>query len=477
MNHRQIVSRSLCRYAACVVGLGARCVHSHTCVVRGNTERLTFSAHLLRRVSVRSFGVSCSDPLRLASSPVVASSSLLAARRAIAFSTLLHDRHAREDLHTSQTRTNPHCKFHSGTIASDEQIIAACRFRSENYAERLGLSAHPSVNITDEQLKRYFFVLAKHFHPDSSSRSSSSAAEEEDSGDAFRAVKEAFDGLDAEVKRAGGAVLLASIMHGDGTSASPSFHFKDEVRRRQYVRMLGNGVVFFILTTMLLVYVIARHNKVRLGSTHWLNIVGIFLVLQLFPRMLAAVILFAWQTSYRIDVVRAQEQAKVHLVVTPHLARDSQAAGTTEERVDDATSGRGGVRFRLDGMDETVRPHVVVQVDVTTQSPKMTWTAPMRRETGVPVAPSTDKSEEQQRTATDGVRGRSTEEPHALRAGTVRVVNASTTLTMDRGVTSFILPSPPSNADGTIPVTSYHVRGVDQKRNLVLIDHTFTLSD
>ena len=144
------------------------------------------------------------------------------------------------------------------------------------------------------------------------------------------------------------------------------------------MRLLGETVMLFVAMSVLLIYVVSRHNKNRMHSRYLWHLVWIFFMIQLFPRLLAAAIIFAAHSMYLLDNTTLKEQAAVSLVV--------------ERRKTECT-------VKLDGIRAEAVPHVVVQVTTTS-------------------AVANDAAEAGQKE------------------------QVSSTLTFDKGVTEFLLPAP-----------------------------------
>ncbi|KPI83277.1 putative heat shock protein [Leptomonas seymouri] len=308
------------------------------------------------------------------------------------------------------TRADSGDDFSSGTAFTDADIIAAADWKSLQYEERLGFRGGDS--ITEARLKRHYYVLAKHFHPDTAASSPAGAASESataaTSAEAFHNVKEAYDAISATLKEGGGGFSGNSGNGWAGTSNGTTssdfaggFTYSDEARRRSQMRLLGEAVMLFIAMTVLLIYVVSRHNKSRMQSRYMWHLVWIFFMIQLFPRLLAAAIIFAAHSMYLLDNSALREQAAISLVV---------------ER------NKTGCTVRLDGIRGEAVPHVVVQVTTTASQA------------------SAEGDEEE----------------------------VSSTLTFDRGVTEFLLPPP------AMPHAVYHIKAVDEERRLVLVDRSIS---
>ncbi|KAL7694897.1 heat shock protein [Lotmaria passim] len=263
----------------------------------------------------------------------------------------------------------------SGPTPTEAEIIAAADWKSPQYEERLGF--HGGDAITEERLKRHYYVLAKHFHPDAAAGGAATAQ----STEAFHSVKEAYDAISATLKEGsaesfgGGASADGS---GDQQDFAGGFTYSDEARRRSQMRLLGETVMLFVAMSVLLIYVVSRHNKNRMHSRYLWHLVWIFFMIQLFPRLLAAAIIFAAHSMYLLDNTTLKEQAAVSLVV--------------ERRKTECT-------VKLDGIRAEAVPHVVVQVTTTS-------------------AVANDAAEAGQKE------------------------QVSSTLTFDKGVTEFLLPAP-----------------------------------
>ncbi|AIO02272.1 heat shock protein, putative [Leishmania panamensis] len=239
----------------------------------------------------------------------------------------------------------------SGAPSTDgEAVVRAAKWNSSNFEERLGFSA--GETITEERLKRHYYLLAKHYHPDTAAGSagSSGAAHSSEasagSAGAFQNIKEAYDVINGTLRRGG--------RWGGNTSGGSSaaefargFEYSDGARRRAQMRLLGDAVLLFMFTTVAFIIIVSGHNKSRMQSRYLWHLVGIFFIIQLFPRLLAAAILFAVHSLYLLERATLQEQAAISLIV---------------ERTERACS------VKLDGLSAEAQPHVVVQVTTTAES-------------------------------------------------------------------------------------------------------------
>ncbi|KPA80034.1 putative mitochondrial heat shock protein [Leptomonas pyrrhocoris] len=300
--------------------------------------------------------------------------------------------------------------FSSAAALTDAEIIAAADWKSPQYEERLGFRGGDA--ITEARLKRHYYVLAKHFHPDTATGTAAGAASENTAAvtdaEAFHNIKEAYDAISTTLKEgSNGRPNGNGNGSADGSNGSASsdfaggFTYSDEARRRSQMRLLGEAVMLFMAMTVMLIFIVSRHNKSRMQSRYLWHLVWIFFMIQLFPRLLAAAIIFAAHSLYLVDNTALKEQAAISLVV------ERSATGCT---------------VKLDGIHAGSVSHVVVQVTTT---------------------------------ATKTAAGGAQEE-------------VSSTLTFDKGVTEFLLPVP------AVPHSVYHIKAVDEQRKLVLVDRTIS---
>ncbi|KAG5488529.1 hypothetical protein JIQ42_00136 [Leishmania sp. Namibia] len=275
------------------------------------------------------------------------------------------------------TTAEQHCSASTGAPPRDEDaVIRAAKWSSSSFEERLGFRVGDS--ITEERLKRHYYILAKHYHPDTAAGSGrrGGAANHGEAGAggevAFHNVKEAYDVINAALKQDGrwGGKSSSSSSTPDFAGG---FEYSDEARRRSQVRLLGDAVLLFMFMTVLFIVIVSRHNKSRMQSRYLWHLLWIFVMIQLFPRLLAATILFAAHSMYLLENATLKEQAAISLIV---------------ERTEK------GCSVKLEGLSADAQPDVVVQV--TTEV--------------------------------------------ATSATTVEAV--SSTLTFDKGVTAFTLPVP-----------------------------------
>ncbi|GET93198.1 hypothetical protein, conserved [Leishmania tarentolae] len=249
--------------------------------------------------------------------------------------------------------TPPHGIGSSGSQPIDEEaVIRTAKWSSSNFAERLGFRA--GEPITEERLKRHYRILAKHYHPDTVAGSGSSSGVgykgEASAGrdGAFQNIKEAYDAVNATVKQGGRWGF--SDPHGfPSAGLAQGFEFSDEARRRSQMRLLGDAVLLFIFMTVTFIVIVSSHNKSRMQSRYLWHLVGIFFIIQLFPRLFAAAILFAVHSMHLLEKSTLQEQAAISLIV---------------ERADKVCS------VQLEGLRAEAQPNVVVQVTTTADAIK-----------------------------------------------------------------------------------------------------------
>nr|ACS87837.1 hypothetical protein CDFL6B12_10 [Angomonas deanei] len=300
---------------------------------------------------------------------------------------------------------------------TDAEIIAAADWKSPQYEERLGFRGGDA--ITEERLKRHYYVLAKHFHPDTAGDAAAGDGAKV-SPDAFHNVKEAYDAINATLKDGGQWSGGGDASYGGSDGGGPGvngfgggFNYSDEARRRSQMRILGETMMLFVAMTVLLIFVVGRHNKSRMQSRYLWHLVFIFFMIQLFPRLLAAAILFAAHSMYLLDNTTLKEQAAVSLIV--------------ERREKECT-------VKLEGIKPEAVPNVVVQVTTSAAA------RPLSQPSGV-----------------------------ELKEGTQETLEVSSTLTFDKGVLEILLPVPLDHR------AVYHVRAVDEQRKLVLVDRTVSV--
>jgi hypothetical protein len=321
---------------------------------------------------------------------------------------------------TSNATAEDAGRFASGAALTDAEIVAAADWKSPQHEERLGFRGGDS--ITEGRLKRHYYVLAKHFHPDTAAAGKEGQSDGGEaatggpaSAEAFHNIKEAYDAINATLKdggsgwenRTGNTNSNGSARNGSSQDFTGGYTYSDEARRRSQMRLLGEGVMLFIAMTIMLIYIVSRHNKTRMQSRYLWHLVWIFFMIQLFPRLLAAAIVFAAHTVYLLDNTTLKEQAAVALIV--------------ERRKKECT-------VKLDGIRADAVPHVVVQVTTTA-------------DTDDALSASAGDA------GKDGVKEQ-----------------VSSTLTFDKGVTEFLLPVPPHSQ------AVYHIKAVDEQRKMVLVD-------
>jgi hypothetical protein len=179
-----------------------------------------------------------------------------------------------------------HFIFKSSKPVTDEEIVNAANWKDTSPFKRLGMKPW---NFSQDNLKRHHKVLARHFHPD---------AGNDASGQAFIAIQEAYEQLS----------IRKDASSGNGES-------DDTQERRAKARFMGSSVNLFLLGTVVFIIFIARHNRERLGKSYIEYCIVMFLALQIFPRLLAAAIIFSYLSSLLIERDEALSRSKALLVV------------------------------------------------------------------------------------------------------------------------------------------------------------------
>ncbi|CCW67026.1 unnamed protein product [Phytomonas sp. Hart1] len=311
---------------------------------------------------------------------------------------------------SQSNETHQHPSAFMDDNEDEDKIIKKCKWNSPEFPERLGFGLNEPFD--ENQLRRHYRILVKFFHPDSSTAPPQYATE------AFQKIKEAYDALSSTLKEStnepnSGAGAYQSVA---------SMTFADEARRRAQIRILGDTIVLFLLMNLFYIYLVLRHNVKRLGYHYLWHFVGIFFIIQLFPRLLAAAVLFACHTTYLIKNAELKEQ-NATTILLHHGEHDMQ--------------------MQLQGITDKDAANVVIQVVVSV--PNDITTSP---------------------TATCTKEG--TKHPKK----DVQTLLHSTTLTFDKGILDIVLPLPPK---GLEQKTTYSVKAVDEIRKFVLVDKTFSL--
>lgn len=253
-------------------------------------------------------------------------------------------------------------RFCSTTLL-EQMVINASRWDDSNYYHRLGFCEE----VRDiSRIKEHYRILAKHYHPDNPNAPPNATV-------AFQNIREAYEHVSSNAKET-----------PNGTQGPVSgFRFSDHARRKEQMRFLGDGVGLFVVMTFVFIYIVSKHNKERLKARYLWDLLFIFFLIQLFPRLLAAAILYACHTNYLVRLTEAEGQAATSLVV---------------ERQEG-----GRLCISLHGITEEVQKDTVVQVTMVSA------VTPAERAEGddVPTA------------------------------------STSTTLTFDPGVTTLSVPAPP----------------------------------
>ncbi|ORC93078.1 heat shock protein [Trypanosoma theileri] len=290
-------------------------------------------------------------------------------------------------------------RFCATTTTMERLVINASNWNDSNYYHRLGF--HEEVRDI-HRIKEHYRILAKHFHPDNPNAP-------KDATVAFQNIKEAYEHILANAKE--------KTEGNTNTEFSAGFRFSDQERRKQQMRFLGDGVPLFMVMTIIFIFIVSRHNKERLQARYLWHLVLIFFTIQLFPRLLAAAILFACHTNYLVKLEEFKEQAATSVVVE---------------------KGKNHLLITLEGIAEELKDNIIVQV---------TTTVPVKQQSqGVPIAVRKETNND-----------------------SIGEASVSTTLTFDAGVFTVSVPSP---SEGK---AEYRIKAVDEKRGFVVADHTLQI--
>ncbi|CCW60001.1 unnamed protein product [Phytomonas sp. EM1] len=313
--------------------------------------------------------------------------------------------------HDSQgNKTRKHSNVETHYNDDEDSIIRKCKWDSPEFPERLGFASDEPFD--EYQLRRNYRILVKFFHPDSPTAPQQHATE------AFQKIKEAYDALSFTLR---GDTNEGNFRAGDHQNAQ-GMTFADEARRRAQMRFLGDGIILFLLMTLFYIYMVSRHNAKRLGSYNLWHFAGIFFIIQLFPRLLAAAVLFACHTTYLIANAELTEQSAATILLR---------------------QGDHDMRMQLQGIPSKEAANVVIQVVVSV--PK-----------DIAASPAATRTKE---------------DTEHLSKGASALLH-STTLTFDKGVLDVVIPLPPKGFDQK---TTYSVKAVDEARKFVLVDKTFSV--
>ncbi|EPY27440.1 heat shock protein [Strigomonas culicis] len=215
-----------------------------------------------------------------------------------------------------------------GEEAYAQHVCEACDYEDENLLVRLGFSPYEFVD--ESKVKRHFLILAKRYHPDLPDAPPNAS-------EAFQRIREAHDMAIQHIRT-----------RGPFREGEPHYFYADDVRRRIMVKALGAGVFFFLFATTFFIVVICHHNWSRLDATMLLNFFLIFFTLEAFPRLLAAALLFGWQSSHYVKAKELGEQANVAVV---------------------AEKGLLDITFNVQGISPTYAGGAIVQVTVMKRQP------------------------------------------------------------------------------------------------------------
>ncbi|EPY36316.1 heat shock protein [Angomonas deanei] len=230
----------------------------------------------------------------------------------------------------------------SGVTGSDrtsaEFIVSRCKWQSGNLLERLGMSNDEAID--EAKVRHHFQVLSKHFHPDLPDAP-------ENAAEAFRNIREAYVQVLEQVKR-----------HGPyAAGEAPHFVFMDQAQRSAKVAAMGEGVIFFVLLLLVYAFLVARHNRKRVRASLLAYLLAIFVVVQIFPRVLSAVVLFAWMSDIRVTSKELEEQAALTILVEKSgenmivklagIAEEDQPDVKVSVKVTRTEKAKGGMTTRL----------------------------------------------------------------------------------------------------------------------------------
>ena len=160
-------------------------------------------------------------------------------------------------------------------------------------------SAYPTEGPTRSSSSR-------HYHPDQAGSSNKDAAE------AFRKIREAYEILsEAEHRR---------LYDKDGkeyfTRRDNAFYSNVDPRRVAFLQMLRGSLPFFLVGCVIFTVIVARRNRAAFQSAYFSHLLVIFAVIQVFPRILAAILLFAVHSSDLAEILSASEKSNGSLIVT-----------------------------------------------------------------------------------------------------------------------------------------------------------------
>ncbi|CBH15602.1 heat shock protein, putative [Trypanosoma brucei gambiense DAL972] len=295
------------------------------------------------------------------------------------------------------------------TSPMEQLIINGAAWESSNYYHRLGFQ---EAVRDSSRIKEHYHILAKHFHPDNPNAPPNATA-------AFQNIKEAYDHLMEEVKDE----VPKSHPH-----TGHSYRFTDHERRQQQMRFLGEGIGLFMAMTLVFIFIVSRHNSNRVDGRYLGHFAIIFLTIQVFPRLLAAAILYACHSNYLVSIAERTEQAAVSLIVEQ---RESHLA------------------IRAEGIDKRVRDRVVMQV-----------TYPHNDEPRRHTEEGSKDNENNNKKEADTRKGNLETSPRVL-----------TTVTFDSGVTQVIVPATRADREPA----ECRVKVVDEARGFVIVDRTFEI--
>jgi hypothetical protein len=179
-------------------------------------------------------------------------------------------------------------------------------WRSDNLYERLGLSDRAADATV---IKRHFHILAKHYHPDRWQ----GVGGDKDAAEAFRRIREAYEVLsEAQTReqydRDGSEYFTRRDTNFYSTTVDP--------RRIAFLRLLRPALPLFFFGVIVACVVVVRRNKALFQATFISHLLMIFAIIQIFPRVLAAIILFAFHTSSLGEILSLSERASASVVIT-----------------------------------------------------------------------------------------------------------------------------------------------------------------
>jgi hypothetical protein len=191
----------------------------------------------------------------------------------------------------------------SADTPADDPVVRQAKWSSDDLYERLGLYDRTADTVL---IKRHYHILVKHYHPDQAS-----AGDKKDAAEAFRRIREAYEVLSEAKNR--------EQYDRDGkdyfSNRDNAFYSNIDPRRVAFLQLLRTSLPLFFFGCVVFMVVVGRRNRAAFQAAFFSHLLIIFAIIQIFPRVLAALILFAIHTSNLAEILSLSERASASVVV------------------------------------------------------------------------------------------------------------------------------------------------------------------